>query len=43
MQGKISFADIQRIADELGERFTDREIQEMIEAADQDRKLGFII
>ncbi|XP_060186793.1 caltractin-like isoform X1 [Lycium barbarum] len=35
--GKISFADIQRIADELGERFTDREIQEMIEEADRDR------
>ncbi|KAL3370750.1 hypothetical protein AABB24_007670 [Solanum stoloniferum] len=37
--GKISFADIQRIADELGERFTDREIQEMIEEADRDRKV----
>ncbi|KAH0682801.1 hypothetical protein KY289_020553 [Solanum tuberosum] len=35
--GKISFADIQRIADELGERFTDREIQEMIEEADRDQ------
>ncbi|MCD9639297.1 putative calcium-binding protein cml13 [Datura stramonium] len=35
--GKISFADIQRIADELGERFTDREIQEMVEEADRDR------
>ncbi|CAI9767728.1 unnamed protein product [Fraxinus pennsylvanica] len=28
--GKISAADIQRIAKELGERFSDREIQEMI-------------
>lgn len=38
MQGKISAADIQQIAKELGENFTAREIQEMIEAADRDRK-----
>ncbi|KAF3615880.1 Caltractin [Capsicum annuum] len=36
--GKISFADVQRIADELGERFTDREIKEMIEEADRDQR-----
>ncbi|GFS34243.1 centrin2 [Actinidia rufa] len=35
--GKISAADIKRIAKELGENFTDREIQEMIEEADRDR------
>ncbi|KAG5535639.1 hypothetical protein RHGRI_023406 [Rhododendron griersonianum] len=35
--GKISAADIQRIAKELGESFTDKEIQEMIEEADRDR------
>lgn len=34
----ISAADIQRIAKELGESFTDKEIQEMIEEADRDRK-----
>ncbi|XP_022863315.1 caltractin-like isoform X2 [Olea europaea var. sylvestris] len=34
--GKISAADIQRMAKELGERFSDREIQEMINEADQD-------
>lgn len=39
MQGKISAADIKRIAKELGERFTDGEIQDMIEEADRDRKL----
>lgn len=38
MQGKISAADIQQIAKELGENFSAKEIQEMIEAADRDRK-----
>ncbi|XP_056685634.1 caltractin-like [Spinacia oleracea] len=33
--GKISPVDIQRIAKELGENLTDREIQEMIEEADR--------
>ncbi|KAL8105220.1 hypothetical protein AgCh_029133 [Apium graveolens] len=37
MQGKISAADIQRISNDLGERFTDRDIQEMVEEADRDR------
>ncbi|KAL6222579.1 hypothetical protein ACLB2K_005971 [Fragaria x ananassa] len=35
--GKISTADIKKIAKELGETFTDREIQEMVEEADRDR------
>ncbi|XP_056176286.1 caltractin [Syzygium oleosum] len=34
--GKISFQDIKRISKELGEQFTDREIEEMIEEADRD-------
>ncbi|XP_028108838.1 caltractin-like isoform X1 [Camellia sinensis] len=34
--GTISATDIQRIAKELGESFTDKEIQEMIEEADRD-------
>ncbi|KAL2498002.1 putative calcium-binding protein CML20 [Abeliophyllum distichum] len=34
--GKISAADIQRIARELGEPFSDREIQDMIDEADRD-------
>ncbi|CAN4079658.1 unnamed protein product [Withania somnifera] len=34
--GKISAADIQQIAKELGEKFTAREIQEMVEVADRD-------
>lgn len=38
MQGKISTADIQRIAKELGENFTEKEIQDMIDEADRDRK-----
>ncbi|GAU45180.1 hypothetical protein TSUD_178730 [Trifolium subterraneum] len=33
--GKISAADIKRIAKELGQNFTDREIQEMVDEADQ--------
>lgn len=37
-QGKISTADIQRIAKELGENFTEKEIQDMIDEADRDRK-----
>ncbi|RDX71491.1 putative calcium-binding protein CML20, partial [Mucuna pruriens] len=37
--GKISASDIKRIAKELGENFTDREIQEMVDEADQDSKL----
>ncbi|KAF9599955.1 hypothetical protein IFM89_001990 [Coptis chinensis] len=36
--GKISATDIQRIAKDLGENFTDQEIKEMIEEADRDRK-----
>ncbi|THG05254.1 hypothetical protein TEA_023808 [Camellia sinensis var. sinensis] len=36
--GTISATDIQRIAKELGESFTDKEIQEMIEEADRDRE-----
>ena len=35
--GKISVADIKRIAKELGESFTAQEIQEMIDEADRDR------
>ncbi|XP_011083219.1 caltractin isoform X1 [Sesamum indicum] len=35
--GKISAADIQRIARELGENFTEKEIQDMIDEADRDR------
>ncbi|KAE9466825.1 hypothetical protein C3L33_01240, partial [Rhododendron williamsianum] len=38
-EGKISAADIQRIAKELGESFTDKEIQEMIEEADRDLEM----
>ncbi|XP_068497217.1 probable calcium-binding protein CML20 isoform X1 [Phaseolus vulgaris] len=34
--GKISASDIKRIAKELGQNFTDREIQEMVDEADQD-------
>ncbi|CAL5366973.1 unnamed protein product [Camellia sinensis] len=34
---KISASDIQQIAKELGENFSDKEIQEMIEEADRDR------
>ncbi|KAG7035213.1 putative calcium-binding protein CML20, partial [Cucurbita argyrosperma subsp. argyrosperma] len=36
--GKISGDDIKRIAKELGEAFTDKDIQDMIEEADRDRK-----
>ncbi|KAL3626666.1 putative calcium-binding protein cml13 [Castilleja foliolosa] len=35
--GKISFADIQRVAQNLGERFSDKEIHDMIDEADRDR------
>ncbi|KAI5672164.1 hypothetical protein M9H77_12528 [Catharanthus roseus] len=38
--GKISAADIQRISRELGENFTDREIQEMVDEADRDQTFG---
>lgn len=40
MQGKISAADIQRIAKELGENFSEKEIQDMIDEADRDRKFA---
>jgi len=40
IQGKISASDIKRIAKELGQSFTDREIQEMVDEADQDSKLS---
>ncbi|CAL0331803.1 unnamed protein product [Lupinus luteus] len=33
--GKISVSDIKNIAKELGENFTDREIQEMVDEADR--------
>ncbi|KAA0045817.1 putative calcium-binding protein CML20 [Cucumis melo var. makuwa] len=36
--GKISGNDIKRIAKELGEVFTDKDIQEMIDEADRDRE-----
>lgn len=35
--GKISFADIQRIGRELNVNFTENEIQEMVDEADRDR------
>ncbi|KAL6518439.1 hypothetical protein OROGR_018941 [Orobanche gracilis] len=35
--GKISVADIQRIAKQLGENFTEKEIQDMVDEADRDR------
>ncbi|KAJ0668443.1 putative EF-hand domain-containing protein [Helianthus annuus] len=35
--GKISVSDIKNIAKELGEHFTDAEINEMVEEADHDR------
>ncbi|KAG8383334.1 hypothetical protein BUALT_Bualt04G0001700 [Buddleja alternifolia] len=38
--GKISAADIQRIGKELGENFTEKEIQDMIDEADRDRKFS---
>uniref|UniRef100_M4C2C5 EF-hand domain-containing protein n=1 Tax=Hyaloperonospora arabidopsidis (strain Emoy2) TaxID=559515 RepID=M4C2C5_HYAAE len=34
--GKISFADLKRVATELGETMTDEELQEMIDEADCD-------
>lgn len=40
MQGKISAADIKRIARELGQKFSDREIQEMVDEADRNSKLS---
>nr|GEV29008.1 probable calcium-binding protein CML20 [Tanacetum cinerariifolium] len=38
--GKISFADIKKIAKELGEHFTDAEIHEMVKEADCDDRDG---
>ncbi|KAL6576138.1 hypothetical protein OROHE_000609 [Orobanche hederae] len=35
--GKISVADIQRIAKQVGENFTEKEIQDMVDEADRDR------
>ena len=40
-QGRISFANLQAVARELGETMTDEEISEMITAADLDKD-GFI-
>ncbi|KAM9850292.1 uncharacterized protein cetn4 [Aulostomus maculatus] len=34
--GKISFKNLKRVAEELGENLTDEELQEMIDEADQD-------
>jgi len=34
--GKISFANLKRVARELGEAMTDEELQEMIDEADRD-------
>merc|ERR1712026_127384 len=34
--GKISFKNLKRVANELGERMTDEELQEMIDEADRD-------
>eukprot|EP00397_Hematodinium_sp_SG-2012_P046465 GEMP01052503.1.p1 GENE.GEMP01052503.1~~GEMP01052503.1.p1 ORF type:complete len:154 (+),score=44.31 GEMP01052503.1:388-849(+) len=34
--GKISFRNLKRVAQEIGENFTDAEMQEMIEEADRD-------
>ncbi|EXB75082.1 putative calcium-binding protein CML20 [Morus notabilis] len=39
--GKISPADIKRIAKDLGENFTDEEIHEMVEEADRDRESAY--
>ncbi|GAB2287215.1 Probable calcium-binding protein cml13 [Dionaea muscipula] len=41
--GKISASDIQLIAKELGENFTDAEINEMIEEADRDHSFCSVI
>lgn len=41
-QGKISHHDIKQIAKELGENFTDNDIEEMIEEADRDSKWKYI-
>jgi Ca2+-binding EF-hand superfamily protein len=35
--GHIGFNDLKRVCDELGEKMSDRELQEMIERADLDR------
>jgi centrin-1 len=34
--GKISFRNLKRVANELGENLTDEELQEMIDEADRD-------
>ncbi|KAJ0515393.1 putative EF-hand domain-containing protein [Helianthus annuus] len=39
--GNISVADIKNIAKELGECFTDAEINEMVEEADRDREFVY--
>ncbi|CAA0839287.1 Probable calcium-binding protein CML20 [Striga hermonthica] len=36
MQGSICLGDIRRIANDLGERFTEKELQDMIREADRD-------
>lgn len=40
-QGKISADDIKCVAKELGENFTDREINDMIDEADRDSELTY--
>ncbi|RWW21470.1 hypothetical protein GW17_00014368, partial [Ensete ventricosum] len=40
-EGRISDVDIQRVANDLGEKFTLSEIREMIEAADLNGKDHF--
>ena len=35
--GKISFADVKRVAKELGENMTDEELQEMIDETRQEK------
>lgn len=42
-QGKISPADIKRIAKDLGEKFTDEEIHEMVDEADRDRESAYAL
>ena len=35
-KGKITMADLKRVCDEVGEKFSEQELQEMIEEADRD-------